>query len=111
VQRLCEAHTPDAVRALLEIATNQKYARDPVDGKFVPDPKAEETSYAPGPRVTAATRILEQGHGRPTQRVVHDGAQPGGGITVVIHQIGTGKIEEIDVTPDPVEIASGSPPS
>ena len=101
VQRLCQAGTRVAVRCLLEVAGNKKLKSEPNEVfEFEPelDENGEEVllDYGANPRVAASRAVLEHGHGRPTQRVQHDGDR-GGGITVIIEQISENTA--IDVTP------------
>jgi hypothetical protein len=116
VQRLAAAHTEDAVRSLVEIATaTERQLKPNKDGYFevVLDEEDQPVRlpYLPGPRSTAAKALLEHAHGRPTQRVQHDGALGDARITVVLHTFGTdGKQATIDVTPTPERISGGADP-
>lgn len=116
VQRLAAAHTEDAVRSLVEIATATERELTPDETGYFNAIKDEETGevirkpYLPGPRSTAAKALLEHAHGRPTQRIARDG---GGDtrITVVLQTFGPkGEQVEIDVTPTPEEIFGGADP-
>lgn len=110
--RIAQAHTEDAMRALVEIATATKRKLFPNEEGYFEIELDEEGQpirerFLPGPRVTAAKAILEHGHGRPTQQAQARGDGLGGGIMVVIHQYSDGKLEAIDVTPKPAEVESG----
>ena len=117
VQRLAAAHTADAIRSLVEIATATERQIDPNPmGYFelVLDADGEpiRKGYLPGPRVQASRALLEHAHGRPSQR--HETADSlDAKITVVLQSFtDSARPLMIDVTPtqgEPVEIASPSP--
>ena len=125
VQRLSAAHTEDAVRSLVEIATAterelfpnkdgyfpvlmEKYEDD--DGKICEEPIRKP--YQPGPRASAAKALLEHAHGRPNQRLPANGAGSEFGITVVLQTYtASGESKVIDVTPTPERIRGADPPS
>ena len=99
VQRLCKRATPEIVGALLGIVTDTRRATRPDEnGDF--EILEKDLQYPTGPRVTAGRALLEQGHGRPTQRVEHKDERDGG-LQIVIQQISKGDITEIDITPTP----------
>ena len=84
VQLLCQAHADEIVRSLLEKCTGLKRVLEAnEDGIFElqigPDGKPELLAVADGPAVAAGKTLLEQGFGRPTQRVDHAGDRSGGG--------------------------------
>jgi hypothetical protein len=124
VQRLAAAHTEDAVRSLVEIATATERELAPDENGYFPVVMTEEKDengkivevpvrkpYLPGPRSTAAKALLEHAHGRPTQRVARDGGLGDTRITVVLQTFGPkGEQVEIDVTPTPEEISGGADP-
>ena len=101
VQLLCQAHADEIVRALLEKCTGLKRVLEAnEDGIFEleigDDGKPVLLPVADGPAVAAGKTLLEQGFGRPTQRVDHTGDQARGGLTVVIQQISDGETKEIN---------------
>ena len=125
VQRLASAHTEDAIRSLVEIATATERKLIPNDegyfevvmesfeteeGELVTQPVRKP--YLPGPRATAAKALLEHAHGRPTQRVQHDGRLGDARITVVLQSFKpNGEQVAIDVTPTPERIGGADPPA
>jgi hypothetical protein len=124
VQRLSAAHTEDAVRSLVEIATATERELFTNEDGYFPVVMLEEEDengqitevpsrkpYLPGPRVTAAKALLEHAHGRPTQRVQQGGGSGEARITVVLHTFGSnGEQVEIDITPTPERITGGADP-
>jgi hypothetical protein len=111
VQALIRAHTPRAIRALVEIATGEKLLDDlDENGCFQVDCDAGgaiRLEYSAGPRVTAAKAILEQHVGRPVAQPKAGPAQPGAGLTIIINELRTGKQREIDVSGGHLEIGPG----
>ena len=117
VQVLAASHTDDAIRCLVECATATVRQMEPnAEGYFEPVIDEEtgdpiRLSYLPGPRTSAAKALLEHAHGRPTQRVQHDGVLGASRITVVLQSFGpSGEQTTIDVTPTPEEISGGADP-
>ena len=116
VQRLAAAHTEDAVRSLVEIATATEREEFPNEIGYFQAVKDDEGQvirkpYLPGPRSTAAKALLEHAHGRPTQRISRDGGGADTRITVVLQTFGArGEQVEIDVTPNHEEISGGADP-
>lgn len=100
VQFLCRAHADDAVRVLLEKATGLKRVLDAnEDGYFEVEmrngkPVKVETSASSS--VKSAMALLEQGFGRPTQRVDHTGDRRQGGLVVLIQQVSDGTVRELN---------------
>jgi hypothetical protein len=117
VQRLAAAHTEDAVRALVEIATGTARELEPDKEGYFPVLRDEDGEIVPvrvqaGSRASAAKALLEHAHGRPTQRVQHEGMGADSRITVVLHTFGPNQEQVImDVTPTPERIMGGENPS
>jgi hypothetical protein len=111
VERLCTAHTSVAVLALVEIAGNcRRLPTIGEDGMFeiAEDEKGEPMwlDYKPSPRVSASKALLDHGHGRPTQRVVHEGDEAGG-VTVILNQLTTGEKTVLTIPGKQIEDAEG----
>jgi len=111
VKRLCQENSGDAVRSLLEIATNTRRKPKPNEDYVFEVEEGEPPDYAPGPRVAAARALLEHGLGRPIQQINHAGDRGGVSLTIVCQQLGDGKTFVKDVTPARERIEEGDLPS
>jgi len=117
VQRLCAAHTADAVQCLVEVSTNTLRQREPDSDGYFPPVLDDEGNpirlrYLPGPRTTAANSLLAQAHGRPTQRL-NSGEDGRGGITlnVTLQSYADSAPVTVDVTPTRERIGGADPPA
>lgn len=123
LQRRCQSHTKVAVHALAEVASNMEREIEPDEDGYFPPKLRDDGSptfldYTGSARATAANKLLEHGHGRPSQGVRDIGDAGDCSILVVIHQLsdGTRKVikhqrAEIDVTPTREQVGDGDKPA
>lgn len=119
-QSRCRSHADLAVHALAEVASGVRRSREPNEDGFFP-PELDEDGMpipidtTPAARAQSANKLLEHGHGRPSQNIRDVGVGSNVAMLVVVHRLmdGTTKViphkrEEIDVTPTREQIAEGS---